>query len=228
MIAQIREFITKESDDKVGELVESIANHIQITAVRETFERLAGESKKVLMQIIEAEWICPTNCAFNDTNWWVTVWSAMYAAWATKNGHNPPWYPEFTANKPVHQAMSDHSLKATVSVTKLALKPGVSTPTFCRFTTDDDDDQSSNNRNRSPSRTPPARRPAPNPLASLPDRWPATDGPLPRARQFFQYNLPHAQRSDPNPKNLHPKNPSMSAGSHKRPPPPTHQTDPYA
>ena len=33
MIAQIREFIAKESDDKVGELVESIANHIQITAI---------------------------------------------------------------------------------------------------------------------------------------------------------------------------------------------------
>ena len=162
MIAQIRQFIAKESDDKVGELVESIANHIQITAIRETFERLAGESQKVLMQIIEVEWIRPRNYAFNDTIWWVTVWSAMYAAWATKNGHNPPWYPEFTSNKPVHQATSDHSLRATVSVTKLALKPGVSTPTLCRFTTDDDDDQSSNNRNRSPSRTSSAKKPAPN------------------------------------------------------------------
>ena len=93
LIAQIREFIAKESDDKVGELVESIANHIQITAIRETFERLAGESKKVLTEIMEAQWICPRNSSFNDTNWWVTVWSAMYAAWATKNAHNPPWYP---------------------------------------------------------------------------------------------------------------------------------------
>ena len=67
VIAQISEFVTKESDDMVGELVESIANHIQITAVRETFERQARQSKKVLMQIIEAEWICPKNCSFNDS-----------------------------------------------------------------------------------------------------------------------------------------------------------------
>ena len=33
MIAEIGEFIVKESDDKVGELVESIASHIQITAI---------------------------------------------------------------------------------------------------------------------------------------------------------------------------------------------------
>ena len=53
-------------------------------------------------------------------------------------------------------------------------------------------------------------------------------GHYPEPDNFFQYNSPHAQRSDPNQKNLHPKNPSMSASSHKRPPPPTHQTDPYA
>ena len=153
----------------------------------------------------------------------------MYTAWPTKNGHNPPWYPEFTANKPVHQALSDHSLRATVSVTKLALKPGVSTPTFCRFTNDDDEDQSSNNRNRSPSRTPRAKRPAPNQLPpAVPTDALQLMGHYPEPDNFFQYNSPHAQRSDPNPKNLHPKNPRMSAGSLKRPPPPTHQTDPYA
>ena len=153
----------------------------------------------------------------------------MYAAWARKNGHNPPWYPEFTANNRVHQAMLDHSLGATVSVTKLALKPGVSTPTFCRFPNDDDEDQSWNNRNRSPSRTPPAKRPAPNPLPiAFPTDGLQLMGHYPEPDNFFQYNLSRAQRSNPNPKNLHPKNPSMSAGSLKRPPPPTHQTDPYS
>ena len=149
------------------------SNHIQITAVRETFERLATESKKALMQIIEGEWNCPKNCPFNDTCWWVTIWSAMYAAWATKNGHNPPWYPKFKASKLVHQAMLDHSLRATVSVTKMALKPGVDTPTFCRFNTEKDSpDQFSDNRTRSPSRTPPPKRPASN---WLPPPFP-TDG----------------------------------------------------
>ena len=55
MIAQMREFVTNEPVDKVGERVESITNH-QITAIRETFETLATESKKTLMQIIEADW----------------------------------------------------------------------------------------------------------------------------------------------------------------------------
>ena len=89
----------------------------------------------------------------------------MYAAWATKKNPNPPWYPEFRASKPIHQAMFDHSLRAIESVTKVAVNPGVSAATFCRFNNEDvSPDRSPVDKNRSPSRTPQPSRPSSYPL----------------------------------------------------------------
>ena len=96
-------------------------------------------------------------------------------------------------------------------------------PTFCRFTTHDDDDQSWNNRKHSPSRTPPAKRPAPNPLPpAFPKDGLHLMGHHPKPDNSFQYNSPHTQAPHHQP----PKNLSMSASSHKRPPPSLHQTTP--
>ena len=67
LTTHMREFITNKRDEKIGELIQGSATHIQLTNAPETFESLASRDKKTLMQIIDAEWNCPRDYSFNDT-----------------------------------------------------------------------------------------------------------------------------------------------------------------
>ena len=79
LTTQMREFITNELDVTVGGLVERIANHIQVTAVRGFLRGLRQRTRKPFCRSsMPNGTVQGTTPAI--TLAWINIWSAMYAA----------------------------------------------------------------------------------------------------------------------------------------------------
>ena len=106
-----------------------MSHYLQTENAKEKVDKLINDDPHNFRRLMEADGrLLEGDRQLTETTFWLYYWAALYAAWATFQQKLPPWIPDFIDGKPQKQAMSDQSLRASITTTLRSLKPGTPQP----------------------------------------------------------------------------------------------------
>ena len=102
-----------------------MSHYTESENAKEKLDKLINDDPYNFQRLLEADGrLIEGDKQLSETTFWLYYWAALYAAWATFQQKLPPWTPNFIDGKPPRQAMSDQSLRASITTTLRSLKPG--------------------------------------------------------------------------------------------------------
>ena len=126
---QAQEWLKNASNEEWCDILDRMSHYLESENAKEKFDKLINEDPYNFQRLLEADGkLIEGDKQPSESTFWLFYWAALYAAWATSQHKLPPWSPNFIDGKPHKQAMSDQSLRASITTTLRSLKPGTPQP----------------------------------------------------------------------------------------------------
>ena len=162
---QTQEWLKNASNEEWCDILDRMSHYLESENAKEKFDKLINEDPYNFQRLLEADGkLIEGDKQLSESTFWLFYWAALYAAWATSQHKLPPWSPNFIDGKPHKQAMSDQSLRASITTTLRSLKPGTPQPKGNRAGSQQ---RAPSPGGQSPSRAQSPRRNPPPPIINL-------------------------------------------------------------
>ena len=126
---QAQEWLKNACNEEWCDILDRMFHYLESENAKEKFDKLINDDPHNFQRLLEADGrLIEGDKQLSETTFWLYYWAALYAAWVTFQQKLPPWTPNFIDGKPQRQAMSDQSLRATITTTLRSLKPGTPQP----------------------------------------------------------------------------------------------------
>ena len=162
---QAQEWLKNAPNEEWCDILDRMSHYVESENAKEKFDKLINDDRYNFQRLLEADGrLIKGDKKLSETTFWLYYWAALYAAWATFQQKLPPWTPNFIDGKPQRQAMSDQSLRASITTTLRSLKPGTPQPKGNRAGSQQ---RAPSPGGQSPSRAQSPRRNPPPPIVNL-------------------------------------------------------------